>query len=129
MSAIVPEGRELMREFRRLRWRDQSRLTRMARRGEVASEPQEAALVAGLARSWLRAARWWVPLCVAVILMEAGFVAYYVLVGRLSDLYLRIPLTLIIAASLWWYLMKMRPHLPETERANRELAEGGPAKA
>jgi hypothetical protein len=120
--AKVPDGKEFAALYRRVDLATRSRLGRLARRGELASNPTEAALVVAFARRELRQTRWVVTLSgilVALNLLSVTLAADPAV--RWSSL----PVAVVAAVAIPVFLLRHRPRLLRAELLNRELAGEG----
>jgi hypothetical protein len=120
--AQVPEAGEFRALYRRMDLATRRRLERLARRGELASDPEEAALVAAFAQRALRQNQWVVVLAgllLALNLLSAALAADSAV--RWSS-FAVIAVALIAIAV---FLLRHRPRLLRAHLRNRELAERG----
>jgi hypothetical protein len=115
----VPEGSDFRRRWAALDLKERGRLTRLARRGGVAKEPEQAALVAAYARDFLHRFRFLVPLAflgLALRIWSTVDARRYSLMSLLIDV--------LFVAFMAWVLIRWRPAAIKAERRNREVAEG-----
>lgn len=119
----VPEAREFRALYRRMDLARRSRLARLARRGELASDPEEAALVAAFAQRALRQTQWVVALTVmlmALSLLSVAFAADSVV------RWFRLAMVAMGLVAIGVFLRRDRPRLLRAQLRNRDLAEHGP---
>lgn len=117
----VPEAGEFRALYRRMDLATRSRLERLARRGELVSDPEEAALVAAFAQRALRQNQWVVVL--AGMLLALNLVS----VALAADSAVRWSSLAVVAVALIAIpvLLRHRPRLLRAQLRNRELAERG----
>jgi hypothetical protein len=118
----VPEASEFRALYRRMDLATRSRLEWLARRGEMASDPEEAALVAAFAQRALRQNQWAVLL--AGILLALNLLS----VALAADAAVRWSSLAVVAVALLAIpviLLRHRPRLLRAQLRNRELAERG----
>ena len=121
MSAI-PEGRELRTRLRGLGASQKQRIARLVSNGGRAESPEEALLVAAVARDSLRRWPWILGLAVVAIGINLASIGFSVARGgsvRPIDV---IPLALF-AFLIGWHVLRTRPRMREAERVNLELLE------
>jgi hypothetical protein len=115
----VPTRRDFGRLLRSMDLPARARLSTKARSGEVADDPDEAALIAATARRELVMTRWAIMLAVAL----AGFNVVSVLV--MDDPRVRwmgVAVILLVAVAIIVFLVRSRP-LRRAERLNRDRAD------
>jgi hypothetical protein len=121
--AKVPSAKEFAAIYRRMDLRTRSRLERLARRGQLASNPQEAALVAAFAQRGLRQIRWVVVL--TGLLLGLNVLSALVVESAVRWLYLTVVVLAAIAIPV--FLLWHRPRLLRAELRNRKMANKGEA--
>lgn len=118
----IPETKEFTALYRRMDPTTRRRLERVARRGELAGDPQEAALVVAFARWGLRQVRW-------VVFLSSVLLALNLLSVALADdpavRWLSTAVAALAAIAIALYLLRKRPLLLRAELRNREVAEDG----
>jgi hypothetical protein len=112
----VPEGRELQRELRALYGRAGFRIYRLARQGRSAETPEDARLVAAVARKERRAAKWWLLLISIALALSLT----YVFIGDVGlwDIFIVALNALLLLLQFRWYV-----RYPIAERRNMEMLQ------
>jgi hypothetical protein len=119
--AEIPCAKEFAALYRRMDLPTRSRLERLARRGEVATNPEEAALVAAVAERALRQLRW-----------TLGLFGMFLALNVLSALVVKsaarwgyLAVAILAAVAIPVYLLWHRPRLLRAQLRNRRLATEG----
>src|SRR5919106_4564875 len=116
--AEIPSAKEFAALYRRMDLPTPSRLERHARRGEVATNPEEAALVAALAERALRQMRW--VLVLSGMLLALNVLSALVVESAVRWLYVTVAILAAVAIPV--FLIWHRPRLLRAQLRNRKLA-------
>lgn len=119
--AEVPSAKEFAAVYRQMDVPTRSRLERHARRGDVATNPEEAALVAAFAERALRQLRW--ILVLLGIFFALNVLSALVVESAVRWLYLAAAILAAIAIPV--YLLWHRPRLLRAQLLNRQQASKG----
>jgi hypothetical protein len=118
--AKVPDPKEFAALHRRMDLATRSRLDRLARRGQLASNPQDAALVVAFAERALRQIRWVVVLDGMLLALSLLSVA---LAADSTIRWLSLAVVLVAAIAIPVFLLWHRPRLVRGQLLNRKLAD------